>query len=192
MSLVLQSSGGGQITIQEPATASNFTATLPATTGTLVVTGTTPTLNGITFPATQVPSADANTLDDYEEGTWTPSWDVSGGTWSSSLAVGTYTKIGRQVTCTMYWETSAITGTKVNALNGLPFTSANDNARYAVTITANSIGSSGLILVSQISSNSTSAGMQFSQQSTSGWADVSTSTISASSDIRMTFTYFTA
>ncbi len=26
----------------------------------------------ITFPATQNPSADANTLDDYEEGTWTP------------------------------------------------------------------------------------------------------------------------
>jgi hypothetical protein len=40
MSLVLQSSSGGQITIQEPATASNFTATLPATTGTFVTTGT--------------------------------------------------------------------------------------------------------------------------------------------------------
>jgi hypothetical protein len=39
MSLVLQSSGGGQITIQEPATASNFTQTLPAATGTVVVTG---------------------------------------------------------------------------------------------------------------------------------------------------------
>jgi len=39
MSLVLQSSGGGQITIQEPATASNFTQTLPAATGEVVVTG---------------------------------------------------------------------------------------------------------------------------------------------------------
>ena len=37
MSLVLQSSGGGQITIQEPATASNFTQTLPAATGTVAV-----------------------------------------------------------------------------------------------------------------------------------------------------------
>jgi len=27
---------------------------------------------GITFPATQSASTDANTLDDYEEGTWTP------------------------------------------------------------------------------------------------------------------------
>ena len=37
MSIVLQSSGGGQITIQEPATASNFTQTLPAATGTVAV-----------------------------------------------------------------------------------------------------------------------------------------------------------
>ena len=52
----------------------------------------------IKFPATQNASSDANTLDDYEEGTWTPS-QGSGltviGTFSSS---GTYTKIGRQVT----------------------------------------------------------------------------------------------
>lgn len=39
MSIVLQSSGGGQITINEPATASNFTQTLPAATGTIVTTG---------------------------------------------------------------------------------------------------------------------------------------------------------
>jgi hypothetical protein len=39
MSLVLQSSGGGQITIQEPTTASNFTQTLPAVSGTVLTTG---------------------------------------------------------------------------------------------------------------------------------------------------------
>jgi hypothetical protein len=42
MSLVLQSSGGGQITIQEPTTASNFTQTLPAATGTVMVSGNMP------------------------------------------------------------------------------------------------------------------------------------------------------
>ena len=36
MSLVLQSSGGGQITIQEPTTASNFTQDLPAVDGTIL------------------------------------------------------------------------------------------------------------------------------------------------------------
>lgn len=39
MSIVLNSSGGGSITIQEPSTASNFTQTLPASTGTVVTTG---------------------------------------------------------------------------------------------------------------------------------------------------------
>jgi hypothetical protein len=39
MSLILQSSGGGQITIQEPTTANNFTQTLPASTGTILTTG---------------------------------------------------------------------------------------------------------------------------------------------------------
>jgi hypothetical protein len=42
MSLVLQSSSGGQITIQEPATASNFTQTLPAVNGTIITTGNRP------------------------------------------------------------------------------------------------------------------------------------------------------
>ena len=42
MSVILQSSGGGQITVQEPATASNFTQTLPAATGTVMVSGNQP------------------------------------------------------------------------------------------------------------------------------------------------------
>src|SRR3990167_5794145 len=50
---------------------------------------------GIKFPATQVLSADANTLDDYEEGTFTPT--ISGGTTAGagtySIQVGDYVKI---------------------------------------------------------------------------------------------------
>jgi hypothetical protein len=45
MSIVLQSTGGGQITIQEPATASNFTQTLPTATGTVMVSGAMPAFN---------------------------------------------------------------------------------------------------------------------------------------------------
>jgi len=40
MSIVLQSSGGGSITLQEPSTASNYTHTLPAATGTVALTTT--------------------------------------------------------------------------------------------------------------------------------------------------------
>jgi hypothetical protein len=42
MSIVLQSSGGGSVTIQEPVTASNLTATLPASDGTVMVSGNMP------------------------------------------------------------------------------------------------------------------------------------------------------
>ena len=48
MSIVLQSSGGGQITIQEPATASNFTQTLPAASGEVMVSGNQPAFRGLT------------------------------------------------------------------------------------------------------------------------------------------------
>lgn len=41
MSIVLNSSGGGSVTINEPSTASNFTQTLPAATGTILTTGST-------------------------------------------------------------------------------------------------------------------------------------------------------
>jgi len=55
-----------------------------------------PTINltggQITFPATQVPSADANTLDDYEEGTWTPTCPTT-----LTTSDGSYIKIGNIV-----------------------------------------------------------------------------------------------
>jgi hypothetical protein len=75
---------------------------------------------GITFPATQSASSDANTLDDYEEGTWTPS---VGGTATYTVQVGTYTKIGRVVTYTFDVAISSIgTGSTFN-VSGLPFAS---------------------------------------------------------------------
>ena len=39
MSLVLQSSGGGSVTLQEPVTASNLTITVPAVTATMAIDG---------------------------------------------------------------------------------------------------------------------------------------------------------
>jgi hypothetical protein len=72
------------------------TSTATANGGVLKLSG------GITFPATAVAASDANTLDDYEEGTWTPN-QGSGltvvGTFSSS---GRYIKIGSLVCVTGY------------------------------------------------------------------------------------------
>ena len=82
----------------------------------------------IKFPATQNASADANTLDDYEEGTWTPVIGGSGGQSGQTYSgqAGYYTKIGRQVTVTFRVALSlkgTITGDVV--IKGLPFTVQN-------------------------------------------------------------------
>ena len=81
---------------------------------------------GIAFPATQLASSNANTLDDYEEGTWTPTQGAGltvVGTFSSS---GTYTKVGRQVTVNfaLNGSTSVAAAAGGIACGGLPFASA--------------------------------------------------------------------
>ena len=89
---------------------------------TIGVGGATPSTSGagITFPATQSASSDANTLDDYEEGTWTPSGWNGGGTGLSY--VGSYNKIGRQVTVYFRIAGTGITSTAASSiLSGLPF-----------------------------------------------------------------------
>jgi hypothetical protein len=69
------------------------------TTASVALEGATPTTGtGITFPATQNASSNANTLDDYEEGTWTPTLVASGATFTYTASTGgTYVKIGRLV-----------------------------------------------------------------------------------------------
>ena len=57
MSLILQSSGGGQITIQEPATASNFTQTLPSASGTVMVSGNQPAFSAFVNASTTLSNA---------------------------------------------------------------------------------------------------------------------------------------
>ena len=84
---------------------------------------------GITFPATQSASSDANTLDDYEEGTWTPTPDGNF-TYTDSVFTGNYTKIGRLVNVNMRIVTTTgnvawISGASVT---GLPFTAATNRA----------------------------------------------------------------
>lgn len=78
------------------------------------------------FPVTQNPSSDPNTLDDYEEGSWTPvNAQNSGqiGTWSTY--VGRYTKIGKVVVATIEITGTGMgynTTTGFTKFTGLPFT----------------------------------------------------------------------
>lgn len=93
------------------------------------------TLNGgkIAFPATQQASADPNTLDDYEEGTWTPVLTfATPGDLSVvySLQTGTYRKVGSIVTARFQIVTTTFTHTTAAGalrITGLPFTAVGSN-----------------------------------------------------------------
>jgi hypothetical protein len=83
---------------------------------------------GINFPATQAASSDANTLDDYEEGTWTPQMYFGGTLATASGATGRYVKIGRQVTVTgQYALSSRNSGTGSCTLRSFPFSNTGTN-----------------------------------------------------------------
>jgi hypothetical protein len=91
-------------------------------------------LSGITFPATQVPSADANTLDDYEEGTYTPFITIGGSTTgiTYSVQVGHYVKVGGVCTISGYLLISSKGGLSgTTNLAGFPFTTKTLGNLYA-------------------------------------------------------------
>jgi hypothetical protein len=104
---------------------------------TIGVGGATPSASGagITFPATQSASTDANTLDDYEEGTWTPTITFGGNQTGQTYAiqVGRYTKVGNLVTVIGNAQLlSSGSATGALAMSNLPFSSANIND-YIIT-----------------------------------------------------------
>ena len=70
-------------------------------------------------------TAAANTLDDYEEGTWVPivAGATTQGTASYNFQDGSYEKIGRQVTLRGFIDWTSHTGTGVLEIRGLPFPS---------------------------------------------------------------------
>ena len=73
----------------------------------------------------------ANTLDDYEEGTWTAGF--TGGTISVNNSTGHYTKVGRKVFFQYYTSSMAISSAGNSArITGLPFTSSNTADTYGL------------------------------------------------------------
>lgn len=100
-----------------------------ATSASAFVINRSPSVDGIQFPSTQVPSADPNNLDDYEEGTWTPTiqFDVTGNlSLVYSAQNGRYTKIGNLVRYDCFVATTTFTHTTATGsmyIGGLPFAS---------------------------------------------------------------------
>lgn len=101
----------------------------------------------IAFPATQNPSADPNTLDDYEEGTFTPTLGDGTNNFTLSRATGLYTKNGNivRIDADVIWTDIGSAGAGQLRISGLPF------AGNADTIGAASFGlTSGLDVPSQV------------------------------------------
>jgi len=121
----LSVTGGSTLTTLNVSGASTFAGAMNLTSG------------QIAFPAVQNASAGANTLDDYEEGTWTPS---VGGSATYAVQNGTYTKIGRLVSFQVNLTISAIGTGSQGVISGLPFTAAGVQAAAQVGYWANAAG----------------------------------------------------
>jgi len=92
----------------------------------------------IKFPASQSASSDANTLDDYEEGNWTPR--NSSATALSINNTATYIKIGKLV-----FINADINQLSQDTVYGLPFTSAATGYPGIVTVGYNSFANQTLM-----------------------------------------------
>jgi len=105
--------------------------------------------NGITFPASQSACSDVNTLDDYEEGTFTPTITgaTTAGTTTYTDQIGLYTKIGRQVSVNIDVRASAATGTGFILIGGLPFVNNASSFSIGTLMVGNFNWSGGTYLV---------------------------------------------
>ncbi len=143
--IAVSGDNSGQLEIQ----TNSGTTAITVTTGqgvkvknTIGVGDATPSTSGagITFPATQSASTDANTLDDYEEGTWTPVIDsvTAGTSRATTVYYATYTKIGNicQFQAFATIATLGSGGSGNLTVKGLPFTSPSSggNAVSAVSL----------------------------------------------------------
>jgi hypothetical protein len=134
------SAGGGFITIGQDATNLQFHDALDAI---YASDGATGRDNAIDLGAPLVRFKDlylsggvyvggtaaANHLDDYEEGTWTPTFDLTAGSLSGQSLSGTYVKIGRQVTLTLFASAGTSSSASFGGFAGLPFTTENVNQK---------------------------------------------------------------
>jgi len=152
--------------------------------------------NGITFPATQSACSDANTLDDYEEGTWTPVLSGSGtaGTYELESIYANYTKIGRQVTLTCYFNLRAagITGggTGYAIITGVPFAKAANSVGYGPVSFSNVDFSANYCNIAWSTAGSTSTMFFQEINDNAGIGDVDISGFLAGDVVAFSMTYF--
>ena len=107
-----------------PTIAGNLTVSgNTAASGTLTSTGLITASAGVAIGGT----GSANTLDDYEEGTWTPSL---GGNTTYHAQVGKYTKVGNVVHCGAVIQANVLGTGSTTTVSGFPFTSSHAGSGY--------------------------------------------------------------
>jgi hypothetical protein len=117
---------------------------------------------GLKFPPTQVASADPNTLDDYEEGTWTPTiiGTTTAGTVTYVARSARYTKIGRKVFIEASINWTAGTGAGSLSITGLPFPSASAPASaLSASLVSGITLTAGHVLTMRVEATSTQIGI---------------------------------
>jgi hypothetical protein len=202
MPLVLAGATSGSTTIQATDGATQ-TITLPNNTGTVLTTNGSgiASVNGIQFPATQSASADANCLDDYEEGTWTPT--VTGGstagTYTYDIRAGNYIKIGKIVVAsfTLTTITASSAGTGGLTVTGWPFTAGGTSSygerAFNVVSRMRSMANARSNVIVLLGANSTIAYYVYDNGGTGGGTDIPISDISSgNSQLGATVVYTTA
>jgi hypothetical protein len=126
---------------------------------------------GLTFNGD---TAAANALDDYEEGTFTPTiiGSTTAGTASYTFQIGRYTKIGRMVQFEIYIAWSGGTGTGNLKIAGLPFTTSVAGAPSATIGYFNNIAlaAAGNVPFGSTESNATNIG--FYEMPSGGGANI--------------------
>jgi hypothetical protein len=133
----------------------------------------------------------ANALDDYEEGTWTPTSATSGSFTVTSNSAN-YTKVGRLVTA--YCRVSSFSDTtSSNAhfyVGGLPFTVSTENQEANIgNAWGQFLGTNRTIFFYSGSGNTTTAGAYYSTAG-SGYGTVYHSGFSGSTNILIKLQYF--
>ena len=172
-------------------TPSTVVATTVKASTTIGVGAATPSASGagISFPATQSASSDANTLDDYEEGTFTPTMfgNTTAGTATYNIQTGTYTKIGRTVSFQLHLDWSGHTGTGGSRIGGLPFTSSSAVASVTVGFVDNLALTAGKVLMLLFASGSVNINVRQTPTGGGAWDEVN---IDAAAVILVSGTYF--
>jgi len=150
-------------------------------TGAFVLAGGSTSANGIgiTFPATQSASSDANTLDDYEEGTYTATLTCgTSGTITLSTTIDTlsYIKIGKQVTLFGRINIASVSSPTGTIGLSIPFAADNSSAEesdfYALTNFTHgvNIGATTVSLFSEISSGNNTIAIVFEMIDAANWS----------------------